>query len=500
MLAVNALVAASLGIGLLNNLVIAWLFGLTRTVDAYYAATVLPTLFVALCIDYLGKNFLPVYARARKESPETASELTSAVVTISALVAAAVVSVFALASKPLFTVLLPGFDAAEIALVSRYFLIMAPAVVVSAVLPFHQYIHQHDERYAFIAAIQGVQPLVNLAALLSLGPFLGEYALPIAFTAGRVVAFVLLARGAGYRYRPRLKIRPEWEKKIFTNSAIVMSSGLLVRTRGLVGTYLSSLLGEGAISALTLGYKLVEPLERTTFTGVRMLMFSRTARLVVEENARELSRLYRFGVGGSFLLIVPGLAWMCYEGELLVRLLFERGAFEPGMTTLVALAIIGFAPSVLLAGATSLLSNAFYAFDRVKIPALVMPVGTVAYLAVAPNVYEPFGVLGLALSPSAAHLVVFVLLLYFLGKELPALRWTALLARVIGYSATAAGAYGAAKWLAAQVDYPPPIEAVATLAAGSLLYFGVLILLRDGTLRDVYAYFRRVHPRLARWG
>src|SRR5690606_35883676 len=165
--------------------------------------------------------------------------------------------------------------------------------------------------------------------------------------------------------------------------------------------------------------------------------------LVMEDNSRELSRLYRLGIGGSFLLVLPALAWMCYEGEVLVGLLFERGAFDMSMTTLVALAIIGFSPSVLLAGINTILSNAFYAFDRVTIPAIVMPIGTLAYLAVAPNVYQPFGVLGLSLSPSAAHLVVFLLLLYFLGKRLPALGWASLLGRVSGYTILAAAAYGA---------------------------------------------------------
>lgn len=499
MVAVNVLIVASLGVGFLNNLVIAWLFGLTHTVDAFYAATVLPTLFLALCIDYLGKNFLPIYARARKHGPETASELASSVVTICALLGLAVAIVLAAASRPVFTVLLPGFDAAGIELVSRYFLIMAPSIVLSAVSPFHQYIHQHEERYTFIAAVHGVQPLANLVTLLAVGPVLGEYALPIAFTAGRVVSFALLAHGSGYRYRPRIRMRPDWEKKIFMNSAIVMTSGLLVRTRGLVGTYLSSLLGEGAISALALGHKLVEPLERTTFTGVRMLMFSRTARLVIEENARELSRLYRLGIGACFLLVVPALAWMCVEGELIVRVLFQRGAFDAQMTTLVALAIVGFAPSVLLAGVNSILSNAFYAFDRVMVPALVMPVGTAAYLAMAPNVYEPLGVLGLALSPSAAHLVVFLLLGWFLGKRLPMLKWKALLTQVASYVALAAATFGGAKLALARVELPPLFEAAASMIAGTALYFGVLAMLEDRTLRNVYAYFGRVHPGLKRW-
>jgi putative peptidoglycan lipid II flippase len=210
-----------------------------------------------------------------------------------------------------------------------------------------------------------------------------------------------------------------------------------------------------------------------------------------------MSRLYRLGIAASFLLVAPLLALMCFESEFLVRLLFERGAFDPAMTTLVALAVIGFAPSVLLAGVNGVLSNAFYALDRVKVPALIMPIGTIAYLAVAPNVYEPYGVLGLALSPSAAYVVVFVALLYFLDKRLPRLHGRALLLKVTGYVALAIAAYGLPKLLLARVEWPMLAEAVIDGVAGTLLYLGVLLALRDATLREVYAYFRRAHPRLA---
>ncbi|HET7608412.1 MAG TPA: lipid II flippase MurJ [Gammaproteobacteria bacterium] len=498
MLQVNALLVATVGVGFLNNVAIAWLFGLTRKVDAYYAAMILPGLFMVLFVEYLGKNFLPVFARARSQSFETASELTSAMVTVTALITAVAVAVIVLASKPLFAVLLPGFDAAEVELVSSYLWIMAPASVLGAVSTFHGYLFQHEDKYTQLVAIGAIQPLVNLGAVLALGPFVGEYSLPIAFTGGKLIGFVLLARGAQYRYRPRITLRPEWERKVLVNSAILMGSGLLVRTRGLVGNYLASLLGEGAISALALGYKLVEPLERTTFGGVRMLMYSRTARLAVEENASEMSRLYRLGVAASFLLVAPPLAWMCFESEFLVSFLFERGAFDMSMTKLVALAVIGFAPSVLLAGVNGVLSNAFYALDRVKIPALVMPVGTVAYLAAAPFLYKPYGVLGLSLSPSAAYAVVFVLLLYFLNRRLTALCGGELLLRVIGYTALAVAAFGAAKLLSTFVEWPRFVEAVTTLSVGAALYFGVLVALRDRTLLEVFRYFRRAHPRFAR--
>ena len=433
MLSVNALVFGSVGIGFLSSVAIAALFGLTRRLDAYYAALIVPQLFMTLCIDYLGKNFLPVFARARAHSAEMASEVTSCVVTIVGLLAAAVTAVLCLASEPIFSVLLPGFDGADLSLVSHYFWIMAPAIVLTAVTPFHEYVCQHDEQYTRIAAIMASQPIVNLVAIVGAGPFVGEYALPLGYTAGQAITFALMMYYARYRYRPRIRVRGEWEKPIFTNSAVVMGTGLFVRTRGLITNFLASLIGDGAIAALNFGHRLVEPIERTAFSGVRRLMFSRTARLVVEDNSRDLLRLYRIGLNASFLLLTPFLWWLVLDSELLLELLFERGAFDATMTALVAVTLIGYAPAVVFAGVNSILSNAFYAMGRVAVPALVMPIGMLVYLAIAPAIYRPLGVLGLSLASSAVHVTVFVILLFLLAKRVPKLGPWSALGRIAAY-------------------------------------------------------------------
>jgi putative peptidoglycan lipid II flippase len=382
--------------------------------------------------------------------------------------------------------------------VSRYFWIMAPAMVLTAVTSFHEYVCQHDEQFTRIAAITASQPIVNLIAIAGAGPFIGEYALPIGYTAGQAVTFVLMAYYAHYRYRPRFKVRRDWEWPIFTNTAIVMGSGLLVRTRSLIANFLASLIGDGAIAALNFGYRLIEPLERTTFSGVRRLMFSRTARLVIQDNPNELARLYRLALNASFLLLTPLLWWVVLESELVVGLLFERGAFDATMTALVAVTLIGYAPSVTFAGVNSILSNAFYAMSRVAVPALVMPIGTLIYLVIALAAYQPLGVLGLALAPTAMHTTLFVILLFLLAKRLPKLHAPSVLGRIAAYVLLGGAALWLPKVLLEPLGLHELVEAGLRLAAGALLYFGVLALARERTFLDILAYFRHAHPRLAR--
>jgi putative peptidoglycan lipid II flippase len=498
MLSVNALVFGSVAIGFVSSVAIAALFGLTRRLDAYYAALMVPNLFVTLCIDYLGKNFLPVFARAKAQSSEMASEVTSCVVTIVGIFAAGVALALCLASEQVFSVLLPGFDSADLGLVSRFFWIMAPAMALTAVTSFHEYVCQHDEQFTRIAAVTACQPIINLVAIAGAGPFIGEYALPIGYVAGQAVTFVLMMRYARYRYRPRITVRRDWERPIFTNSAIVMGSGLLVRTRSLIANFLASLIGDGAIAALNFGYRLIEPLERTTFSGVRRLMFSRTARLVLQDRPAELARLYRLALNASFLLLTPLLWWVVLESELVVGLLFERGAFDATMTALVAVTLIGYAPSVTFAGVNSILSNAFYAMSRVAVPALVMPIGTLIYVAVALAVYRPLGILGLALAPTAMHILLFVILLFLLAKRLPKLDAGSVLGRIAAYVALGGVALWFPQLLLEPLGLHELVEAGLRLSIGGILYFGVLALARERTFVDMVSYFRRAHPSLAR--
>ena len=53
-----------------------------------------------------------------------------------------------------------------------------------------------------------------------------------------------------------------------------------------------------------------------------------------------------------------------------MRVFFQRGQFTPEMGALVTGAVVGLTPSVLFVGLNQLLTNAFYAMDKIKVPAL----------------------------------------------------------------------------------------------------------------------------------
>lgn len=485
LLLVNAIVLATMLIGMANNILIASFFGLTRLLDSYYAALVLPELCATLFLDFLGRNFLPAYATVRHADPARAARLASAVITIVGLAAAALVGVMIVLARPLFSALLPGFSPAELDDVVTFFYIVSPAIVLMAISTFNEYVYQHKEQYLRVALYRAAVPGTILAAVILGEQALGEYALAIGFVTGHALLFVLLATNADYRYRPRLTFETGYLPRIFTNSGILVGAGFVGRTRGLITQYFCSLLGAGSLSALTLAHKVTLPLHQSSLLAMRMMVFSKSVKLFVMEEHDRLGELYRLMITFVLLVLTPIAAWVILESRPIVELLFRRGEFTADMSEIVVLATVGIALGIPFAGANETLSNAFYATNRTGIIAAVIPAGTLIYLACAAFATTRLGILGIALSEALAEIAVFIVLtLAFAGQNARFSR--ALVAvKLIKYGAVASATMYAAVFIVGAWLTEPLLRLPTSLMLGAILYAAALLSLRDRELRSL---------------
>jgi putative peptidoglycan lipid II flippase len=388
-------------------------------------------------------------------------------------------------ARPLFTALLPGFAAAELDDVVRFFHIVSPAIVLMAISTFNEYVYQHKEQYLRMALYRAAVPGTILVAVILGERALGEYALAIGFVAGHTLMFALLAASAGYRYRPRVTFEPGHLRRIFLNSGILIGAGVIGRTRGLITQYFCSLLGAGSLSALTLAQKVTLPLHQSSLLAMRMMVFSKSVKLFVTDEHDRLGDLYRLLITFVLLVLTPVAAWVALESRPIVELLFLRGEFTADMSELVVLATVGIALGVPFAGANETLSNAFYATNRTGVIAAVIPAGTLVYLVAAAFATTRLGVLGIALSGALVEIVVFVVLtLAFAGQNARFSRGHVAV-KLLKYGFVAAAAMYSAVLLVGSWLTEPLLRLPASLALGAIVYAAALLLLRDQELKSL---------------
>lgn len=482
---VNGVVLATILVGMANNVLITKFFGLTRLLDSYYAALVIPDLCASLFLDFLGRNFLPAYAEVRAKDPAGAARLASAVVTIVGLTAVIVILLLVVIAKPLLSVMLAGFTAAEIEHTVVFFYIVAPTLALMAVNTFNEYVYQYREQFTRMAAYRASVPGMSLVAIVVGHNSLGEYALPLGYLAGHLVMFVLLVSGAGYRYGPRVTFEHGYLRRIFWNSGVLIGSGFIGRTRAFISQYFCSLLGAGSTSALALAGKICLPLHQSSMLAMRIMVFSKSVKLFVDDDQARLGALYRLMISMVLLVLMPVAAWVVLEARPVVELLFLRGKFTADMSAIVVAATIGTAVSIPLSGANETLSNAFYATNRSHVIAWVMPAGTLAYLISAVLLTPRIGILGLALSTAASEVAVLVILVSALAIRNANFEWGYIATRLVKYGITAV----VTVWLAVKLTNgaldQPLVGIGVSLVASAAFYVAALLLLRDAEMREL---------------
>ena len=114
----------------------------------------------------------------------------------------------------------------------------------------------------------------------------------------------------------------------------------------------------------------------------------------------------------------PTTVVMVLLSEPLVRVLFERGAFDAYSTTVTSLALTFFTLGLFSFGGTKILTMSFYALKDTKTPVKIA-VGNLA-LNTALNIalMGPMKIGGIALASSISSAVGFFALFYFLEKRI----------------------------------------------------------------------------------
>ncbi len=489
-MSVNSIVGVTFVFGLINNIAITAFFGLNREVDAYFAGFMLVNLFIVLVVDFLGKNFLPLYAARREISRESASELTSLVVTQVGLLSLVVSFLLAMLADRLFTLLLPGFDEQGILLVTATFTVMAPCIALRTINAFHEYVWQHGERYSRVVSARLFVPGTLTVAIVGFGEDFGPQVLPYGFLIGNVLSTAILAVGIPYRYSPRFNYRDRDFRKILKNSGLLMSTGFIARSRNLVVQFFASQLGEGAISAVAIATKLCQPVFQTALLGIRMILFSRSARAVAQGNVALFASMHDRALAGMFFLTMPIAGWYVYHGETIVRALFQRGAFTDDMVFLVDTALLGYAGLVAFSGGVQMLSNAFYSLDRVFVPAIVNPVATIVFLGIAVLLTPSFGLLGLTSASSIITAIVFFVMLAWLKAFVEALSARAIMIAMLRYGLAGILASASSAMLLDALELSLYARFALSVILLGALYVAVVLLSGDTLLRQLYTKAR----------
>jgi putative peptidoglycan lipid II flippase len=192
------------------------------------------------------------------------------------------------------------------------------------------------------------------------------------------------------------------------------------------------------------------------------------------------------------LLLIPATAAILVLSEPMIRLVYQRGAFDAGQTDLVATALFWFAFSLPFNGLFLLLTRTFFSLQRPWVPSAISAGNLILTALASLALYSPFGVAGIvagtAIATAASVVAQAVILRAQLeGLELTRLVWTTVRV-LLASAALAAASYGVWYGLDNALGRSLGAQAAsmtAALATGAAVYAVGIWLLRVPELAQI---------------
>lgn len=398
-------------LGLVRQVVFAWLLGAGATGDEYFVAFLIPDLLNYLLAGaYMAITLIPLLTRRIAAGDEADARRAFWAVTRPLTVGITLLVIVAMPFvEPVLRLVEPGFTDDQVANAARLTRIVLPAqifFVLGQLLTAWQF-----AREKFV--IPSLGPIVYNLAIIA-GGLLGGLGRddPSAdgfawgALAGAVLGiFGLQVWGAwrqGLRFPGgRVRRHPALRRYLALAVPLMLGQSLVVFDEQLGRTF-GSLHADGGVSWLTFGRQTMLVPVGVIAQAAGVAAYPFLARLAAEGKHGELAQAVGRAARYVIVLSLAAAAALIALSEPVVRLLYQRGSFDASDTVATASTVVFFAIGVPMWGIQQILARGFYAREEMWAPVVVGTLATALAIPIYWVLDDALGVDGLALASSVA--------------------------------------------------------------------------------------------------
>jgi putative peptidoglycan lipid II flippase len=353
-------------------------FGASGDMDAFLAATVVPTILFGVFNGALVSALVPIFSEYYvNDREEDAWQLASTLIlciTIGLSVAAAIGAWLAPVYVP-WIARFQGHRLTEAIEMTRW---LMPCIIATSLSGILAAILNAYHRFA-ATALQGVFANVLTIAFVVIGFHrFGIGALVIGTLAGAFAQLLVQAPAFFSLHRFRMVI--DWKHPGLQRLLLVLGPIAIGSAAGQIAMffdrYFASALNVGSIAGMNYAVKLVGFPQQIFVAAIATVIFPLFAGQFASKNRPAMRRSIATGLKIVMFLTIPSAFGLCMLAGPIVQTLFERGAFTPEATVLCASLLPYAAVGLVALSANVILTRYLFACNAVR-PTIVIAVATV---------------------------------------------------------------------------------------------------------------------------
>lgn len=399
--------------GLAREVVQASFFGTTQAFSAFTIASQIPNLFANLFSQAaLSAAFVPVFTELMQQGRKReALRLASSLLWLILVVLGALTLLWIAIAGLVMPLLTGTLSASATVLTTGLSRVLFPVVLLLSLTGVFVGILQSYDHFTIPAVAPALWNVVIVVGLVVLhGHFHGQnavYAYAIAWLIATLVQLVVIAwalRRIDFRFSFVLDYRdPRVREVLILFLPVTLSIGI-INLDVFINAGFGALVSRQAPAAINDAFRIYMLPQGVFSVAVATVLFPTLSRLAIARNVGGMRRTVGNGIRQINLLLIPSAALMAALATPIVRLVYQRGAFNAHSTHLTTLALVWFAASLPFAGVNLLLGRTFFALKRPWIPTKLAAINMVVDIIVSVALYRPLGIQGLVIGTVAANI------------------------------------------------------------------------------------------------
>ncbi|NMB33708.1 MAG: murein biosynthesis integral membrane protein MurJ [Clostridium sp.] len=412
---------ASKVLGFFREILIAAKFGSGADTDTFFIALAAIGLFTSMITQSINTTMIPVLSEVEVvEGKEGKKNHTSNLLNIICMLSFAITILAWILAPLVVKSLAAGFEGEQFSFAVLLMRIGLPAIIFAGVQGVFAGYLESELMFTESSIAQFPYNFVYIFSLVFMSSIFGIKGLMVTSVLATLSQIIIQIPGmkkAGFRYRFMLDFKDKYAKKIIYLIPPVLISTTVNDINKMIDKSLASGLVEGSISALNYASKL-EGLSTGIFiTAITTVIYPMLSQRANKDNLDGFKKSIIYGINIILLITIPAMVGMIILANPIVRVAFQRGAFDSIATYMTVGALSYYAIGLVGTAAKFFLSRVFYSLQDTKTPMIN------SFIALGINIVLNFALInfmqhrGLALATSISAIATSLFLLYRLkGK------------------------------------------------------------------------------------
>jgi len=409
------------GFGFIREIIFANFFGLSGVYDLYLVSTVLPVTINTIIL-YLGQNyFIPNYNRLKNKSPEEAEKFIGISFWFFNISGLLLLSILFLFSKQIIGAYLQNSstDAINTAIgVFRIFLITIPLTTGISILSAYL---QSEFEYKSPAYSQLFLNIAVIILVLFYSKVWGIYSIPAGYVCGTFLQLIYLL------IKTKKVINFNFFKSGFNFNVLSFISAPFILTLVIesisqiyliADRFLYHQVDKGGIAALNYALNIFVLPVSIISAALSTALFPKLSKSFSGRSGTELEGSMNSFFSVNVFLFVPIVFVFFFYGDFLIKLFFQRGAFNHDDTLMTFEVLRIYSISLIFYSSYVVLNKLLYSVELVKELLYITLAGCTLKIILNFILVAHMQQAGLALSSTASYILFFILSLIVVYKKI----------------------------------------------------------------------------------